>query len=135
MSFDNDFDSIEMFNNNFEIVNIINNNIPENYIKEIYENIKDEINYLISIELVNDNIIFIYFKINHIIDYCTIAVTFNPIINKYVLSLILYHNSTRKMKKIDKKIIDSRNDSIRILNNISTISDYILVDFFFINFN
>jgi hypothetical protein len=133
--FDKDFDNIDIFNNNINNDNIINTNFLENYIKELYENIKNEISSIISIELLNDNMIYINFKINHIIDFAILTITFNYVINEYVLSLILYHISTRKMKKIDKKITDSKNDSIRILNNISTISDYILVDFLFIHFS
>jgi hypothetical protein len=110
------------------------NNIIENYIKEIYENIKDKIPSLLTIELVN-NMIYIYFEINHIIEYCILTVSFNNILSEYLINLVLCNFSKKKIKKIYKKIIDINTDSIRILNNISTISDYILVDFLLIHFN
>ena len=114
--------------------NIINDVFIDVYIKEIYENIKDKIGSLLSIELVN-NMIYIYFEINHIIEYCILTVSFNHIMSEYLLSLILCNFSKKKFKKIYKKIIDVNTDSIRILNNISIISDYILVDFLLIHFN
>jgi len=130
--FDKDFDDIDLFNNNND--NIINTNFLENYIKELYENIKSKMDNSTFIEY-KDNMIYINFKINHIIDFAILTITFNYVINEYVLSLILYNIENKKIKKIDKKIIDSKNDSIRILNNISTISDYILVDFLLIHFS
>lgn len=118
----------------FDNINIINNVFVDEYIKEIYENIKDKIGSSLSIELVN-NMIYIYFEIDHIIEYCILTVSFNHIISEYLLSLILCNFSKKKIKKIYKKIIDANTDSIRILNNISIISDYILVDFLLIHFN
>ena len=117
----------------------INNNIIidkyNDYLNEIYENIKNKLDGEVVFKLLNNNIIYISFKINHIVNFAILTITFNYIINDYVLSLILYNIEDKKIKKIDKRIINSNIDSVRILKNISTISDYILVDFLFIHFN
>jgi len=104
------------------------------YLNEIYENIKNKLDGQVSFKLLN-NIIYIQFSLDHIINFAILTITFNYVINEYVLSLILYNIQNKKIKKIDKTIIDSNTDSNRILKNISTISDYILVDFLLIHFN
>ena len=136
MIFDNDFDmDIDI---DIDIDMDINNNIIDkynDYLNEIYENIKNKLDDQVSFKLLNNNMIYIRFKMDHIINFAILTITFNYIINEYVLSLILYNTQSKKMKKIDKRIINSNIDSIRILKNISTISDYILVDFLLIHFN
>jgi hypothetical protein len=136
MSFDMDID-IDL-DIDIDIDIDINNNIIDkynNYLNEIYENIKNKLDDQVSFKLLNNNMIYIRFKMDHIINFAILTITFNYIINEYVLSLILYNTQSKKMKKIDKRIINSNIDSIRILKNISTISDYILVDFLLIHFN
>jgi hypothetical protein len=137
MSFDNNFDINFDFDMDIDID--INNNIIidkyNDYLNEIYENIKNKLDGEVVFKLLNNNMIYISFKINHIVNFAILTITFNYIINDYVLSLILYNIEDKKIKKIDKRIINSNIDSVRILKNISTISDYILVDFLFIHFN
>jgi hypothetical protein len=137
MSFDNDFDINFDFDMDIDID--INSNIIidkyNDYLNEIYENIKNKLDGEVSFKLLNNNMIYISFKIDHIVNFAILTITFNYIIKDYVLSLILYNIENKKIKKIDKRIISSNIDSIRILNNISTISDYILVDFLLIHFN
>ncbi len=127
MSSEIDFDEI-----NVEMIKNIDE-FNTNYLKEIYEEIKDKLNDKITINFLND-IIYINFNLNHIIDFVGITIIFDNLINEYVLVISLYNIKNNKFKSLFKKITNVKDNSNTIISALVKIFDYITFDYLFIHF-
>lgn len=124
--------TINFDNINIEMINYIDD-FNDYYLKEIYKEINYELGTKLVINFLN-NMIYINFNLEHIIDFAIITIIFDNITNEYLLTLSLYNIKNKKFKSLGKKITNIKDNSISIINSLNRIFDYITFDYLFIHF-
>jgi hypothetical protein len=121
------FDSI-----NIEMIHHIDD-FNNYYLQQIYNEINDKLGTKLIIDFL-ENMIYINFNLEHIIDFATVNIIFDDITNEYLITLSLYNVKNKKFKSLGQRITNIKDNSNNIINSLIKIYDYITFDYLFIYF-